>query len=117
MTAPLLFKGFFFLLTFKILDDMFNTTSRTSKHADKAAVKKSAELLMMINGETTTLEVKKILRLEGYIAYQAKVSELMDIIAAETQWPFTCNGVYRTYTFQLNMNYQIDPKVPSFGYN
>ena len=92
---------------------------KTSNYADMAAVQRAAEILMMINGETTTLEVKKFLRLEGFIAYQNQVSRLMDELAQSdlANWTYTCNGTYRSYGFCINMDFTLDPALPPFGYN
>lgn len=90
---------------------------KTRPYANYAAVKSAAETLMIINGETTTLEVKKLLRLEGFLAFQQEISRMMDDLSQEKDWSYSCNGLYRTYTFRINMDYQIDAKVPPFGYN
>ena len=90
---------------------------RTKPFADKDVIKRVAEMLMQINETTTTLEVKKLLRLEGFIAYQKNVSDAMQQLANHSNWDFTCNGIYRTYFFKVNMDYTIAPNLPSFGYN
>lgn len=45
------------------------------------AVREAAECLMLANGTTTTLDVKRLLRRQGYWAVQAHVSFLMDVLA------------------------------------
>ena len=90
---------------------------RTKNYADQDAVCRVAETLMLINGATTTLEVKKLLRLEGFIAYQQQVSQAMDNLTQYKNWAYSCNGRFRTYTFKIQMDYSVDPSVPPFGYN
>jgi len=97
---------------------MYHNSFKTSNHyADKAAVKRVAEILMLINGETTTLEIKKLLRLEGFIAYQRDVSKMMKALVEENVWTFTCNGIYRTYSFEVNFDYQLSPDIPKFSHS
>ena len=63
------------------------------RHIDIHVVREVAEYLMLTNLETTTLEVKDALRFAGYIAYQADVSHMMDVIAKRNPgWQYTCNG-------------------------
>ncbi len=95
-----------------------NSLSQTSKYADCHAVKRAADTLMLLNGETTTLEVKKFLRLEGYIAFQQEISDMMDYIAKTYgNWVYTCNGKFRTYTFEIMMDFQVSPQVPAFSWS
>jgi hypothetical protein len=63
----------------------------------KTAVHDAAESLMGINEETTTLEVKELLRKQGYHAVQEDVSVMMDQLCHEMGWDFHFNGQYRIY--------------------
>lgn len=64
---------------------------------DKNIVKEVAELLININGETTTKEIKTELRDNNYYATQEIVSNFMAQISNEQGWSYTFNGEYRTY--------------------
>ena len=92
-------------------------TFKTSKYATLQNVKQTAEMLMLLNGSTTTLEVKDFLRLDGFIAYQRQVSDMMKWIQEEYDWSFTCNGVFRSYQFKIKMDFSIHPDIPPFGLN
>jgi len=97
---------------------MRKTLKKAYHHIDIHVVKQVAECLMLTNLETTTLEVKKALRHAGYIAYQADVSHIMDVIANRSpNWQYTCNGVFRNYTFQQYFNFQLTPQVPKYSLN
>lgn len=61
--------------------------------------------LMKENKTTSTLEIKRILRDMGFWAIQSEVSEQMKEIAAQEEWHFTCNGTYRTYFLNEEMQY------------
>ena len=67
------------------------------------AVRQMAESLMLLNGFTTTLDVKMALREQGYKALQAEVSSFMDELAAELEWYFQFNGTYRVYMLDPEM--------------
>lgn len=63
-------------------------------------VKKAFYELLNNNGETTSLEVKKILRENSFFVTQKMVSNAMKDIAAEGEgidFTITDNGVYKTY--------------------
>jgi|SRR6056297_709811 len=64
---------------------------------DKDITRKKFEKLLEENGETTSLDVKRKLRDEGYWATQEKVTSFMREIAMEENIGFTFNGIYRTY--------------------
>lgn len=57
------------------------------------------EALMLTHGTTTTLEVKKELREQGFYALQVEVSGLMSVMAEERNWKFWSNGRFRVYSF------------------
>ncbi|PHN03249.1 hypothetical protein [Flavilitoribacter nigricans] len=57
------------------------------------------EALMLTHGTTTTLEVKKELREQGFFAVQEEVSALMAGLAEERNWKFWSNGRFRVYSF------------------
>lgn len=66
-------------------------------------IRQVAEALMNQNGITTTLEVKHMLRNQGYWATQKQVSKMMDRIATQKQWFWQCNGRYRYYALYPEM--------------
>ena len=68
------------------------------------AVKQAAETLITTFGTTTTLDVKNKLRQQGFQAFQAEVSNLLDEVTAEEQWQFNHNGRYRIYRFGPDSN-------------
>lgn len=79
---------------------------RQSKpYANQEAVKAAAEELIRENGATTTLEVKNKLRNQGFIAYQAEVSRMLDETAQSQGWEFEVNGKFRVYYFARPSNY------------
>ena len=67
------------------------------KKPNKNTVRKAAEHLIAIYGTTTSLEVKKYLRADGYVAFQYEISRKLDKICHECRWGFNCNGTFRTY--------------------
>lgn len=70
------------------------------KQLTKQAVKAAMDLLISANGQTTTLEIKGHLRELDFDATQAQVSQFMSEIESESSdYAFTANGTYRTYTF------------------
>jgi len=72
------------------------------KDLTKADVYDVAMDLIEENGSTTTLDVKKELRKNGFFAKQVEVSNYMNEISDEENWNFTFNGVHRTYKFDTD---------------
>ncbi|MFT4758061.1 MAG: hypothetical protein ACI9XO_000649 [Paraglaciecola sp.] len=95
---------------------MFQSTNH-SKIAGKTAVKQAAEHLMLSNGGTTTLEVKSLLRQQGYDAYQSDISMWMDRLSYELDWEFSFNGRNRSYRYRLEMDYGLSDDLPAFSLN
>lgn len=62
-----------------------------------AAVYEAAEALLARHGRTTTLEVKNLLRNQGFWARQSDVSHWMQKISCEAGWHVTSNGRFRIY--------------------
>lgn len=56
-----------------------------------------ARELIDANGETTTLDVKKALRADGFWTNQSHVSGALNDNHVSEGWGFTFNGQYRTY--------------------
>ena len=81
------------------------------------AIKQAAEHLMLSNGATTTLEVKSLLRQQGYHAVQSDVSMWMDRLSYELDWEYTCNGRNRNYHYRLEMDYGLSDDLPVFSLN
>jgi len=69
----------------------------SKKVISKQDVKNVAELLMKINDSTTTLEIKKELRVNGFWATQSNIADFMYAIYEEEGWAFKFNGSFRTY--------------------
>ncbi len=67
-----------------------------SNFAD-ADAQKVAQQLLDTSKETTTLDVKNLLRDAGFTATQADVSLAMDRLAFQEDWPWDFNGTYRTF--------------------
>lgn len=63
----------------------------------KTAVHDAAESLMGINEETTTLEVKELLRKQGYQAEQESISVMMDQLCHEMGWEIHLDGEHQVY--------------------
>jgi hypothetical protein len=91
--------------------------SNQSKLAGKMAVKQAAEYLMLSNGITTTLEVKCLLREQGYDAYQSDISMWMDRLSQELDWEFSFNGRNRSYRYRLEIDYGLSDDLPAFSLN
>lgn len=91
------------------------------KTLNKEIVKRVAENLLIDNGKTTTLEVKKKLRARNYFALQADISLFLAHISEEEGWDYDCNGVHRTYYLQISLEnslkkeFQNDLKALLFG--
>ena len=75
-------------------------SSKQLRAIDKEIVLGMAEALMILNGKTSTLDVKKELRKQGYFATQSVVSHFMDILGDEENWVFEFNGTFRIYAFE-----------------
>ncbi len=88
-----------------------------AKHLELDDVKQAAERLMLLNDYVTTLEVKNLLRAQGFIAFQSDVSDMMAILSDHHGWPFTCNGHFRSYCFRHFLEYQLCPDIPRFSLN
>ena len=71
--------------------------SSTLRNLTTSAIITAAEYLMVVNGFTTTLEVKIWLRRQGYMAFQASISAEMDRLAEYRSWAYLWNGTYRNY--------------------
>jgi hypothetical protein len=87
------------------------------KRPNKNTIRKAAEHLMAIYGATTTLEVKKYLRAQGYIAFQYYISSKMDVICAECNWHYEFNGTFRIYFIPQTQTRAQSEAVPSFSDN
>ena len=103
-------------LIYKIEKTMFHK-SNSAKLAGKTAIKQAAEHLMLSNRETTTLEVKSLLRQKGYTAYQSDISMWMDRLSRELDWVFSCNGRNRNYRYRLEFDFGFEKSVPMFSLN
>lgn len=62
-----------------------------------SAVSKTFHNLLLMYGETTSLEVKNYLRKQGYWAVQEDVAPVIRLLAAEEDIDFDFNGLFRTY--------------------
>lgn len=76
------------------------------KDLNKKAVQAAAEFLFEHNGHSSSLEVKMLLRDQGYFALQSEVSDLLWELCQELDWEHDCNGVFRIYRPQ-----NIDQKI------
>lgn len=82
---------------------------KNMKQLTKQAVKAAMDLLISANGQTTTLEVKGHLRELDFEANQSVVSSMMSEIESESDdYSFTANGTYRVYTFNLEVEDELD---------
>jgi predicted DNA-binding WGR domain protein len=61
------------------------------------AVIQAAEELMFQTGQTTTLDVKNLLRKQNYEATQAEVSSRMENVARQESWQINSAGAHRVY--------------------
>jgi len=61
------------------------------------AVLQAAEELMFKNGQTTTLDVKTLLREQDYQATQSEVSARVEILSKQEAWQTNSAGAYRVY--------------------
>lgn len=73
------------------------------KGLNQEAVRQMAESLMLLNGFTTTLDVKIALREQGYYAPQKEVSAHMEKLAANLEWYYQFNGIYHIYLLDPEM--------------
>jgi hypothetical protein len=87
------------------------------KRPSKNTVRKAAEHLMGIYGTTTTLEVKKYLRVIGYGAFQTDISDKMDALYPLCGWEFTCAGEFRVYSKIQAKQYSLAKHVLAFSAN
>ena len=92
---------------------------RPRPSADKIEVKMTAERLMQMNGQTTTLEVKNELRRRGYLAFQRNISQQMATIANESGWDTFYNGRNRIYAlFSLQQRVRtVGQKMKTSGFS
>lgn len=67
------------------------------KPLNDLAVLQAAENLMFQNGQTTTLDVKNMLRQQGYEATQSEVSSRMDNVSKQENWHINSAGAYKIY--------------------
>jgi len=68
------------------------------KDLKKNDVLKAANILILANGQTTTLEVKNLLRTDDFYVKQANVSSLVQELVDDDELKITgSNGIYRTY--------------------
>ncbi len=67
------------------------------KTLDKDDIVEVFNKLIEDNGETTSLEVKKVLRSKGFWATQAQIGTALIEIAEEQDNEWVYNGVHRTY--------------------
>lgn len=67
------------------------------KTLNDLAVLQAAETLMRQNGQTTTLDVKNLLRQQSYEATQSEVSSRMEIVARQESWHINSAGAYKIY--------------------
>lgn len=77
---------------------MSNTNTNQPKPLSKVAVLIAAQRLMLMNGQTTTLEVKTALRKEGFFALQDDVSVSMSELATEENWAVGDNSHHKLYS-------------------
>jgi hypothetical protein len=73
----------------------------------EVVLKKAVELIK-ISGITTTEEIKLSLRLDGYFAQQATVSQFMDEGYSEFDLTYDFNGKYRVYKLDETPDEEID---------
>ncbi|MVM38690.1 hypothetical protein GO730_15960 [Spirosoma sp. HMF3257] len=69
------------------------------KKLDPLVIRFIATTLILANGSTTTLDVKKSLRQRGYEARQADVSQWLLVICFWENWAVKDNGKHRIYSF------------------
>ena len=62
-----------------------------------SAVRESAVRAASRTGTTTTLDVKRSLRAQGFWAVQSEVSDAMAEIASREGWPWWSLGAFRVY--------------------
>ena len=68
------------------------------KNLTKQDVLDAAQVLILANGQTTTLEIKNLLRSNDYFAKQAEVSTLVQELVDDDELEISgSNGIYRTY--------------------
>ncbi len=67
------------------------------KPLQQGDVKTTAEALMLVKGQTTTLDVKNQLRQNNFVAFQKEVSNHMAQLAVSEKWAVQQNGQFRVY--------------------
>ena len=67
------------------------------KPLQQGDVKTTAEALMLVKGQTTTLDVKNQLRQNNFVAFQKEVSNHMSQLAISEKWTVQQNGQFRVY--------------------
>ncbi len=72
------------------------------------AVRNIAEELMTKYGNTTTLDVKNLLRNRNFFATQQEVSGYMDTLSTTEQWHHTQKNGYRVYSLPPDTNNTLD---------
>ncbi len=89
------------------------------KKPNKNTVRKAADHLIAIYSATTTLEVKRYLRANGYVAFQSDISRKMDELQRACGWAYSCNGSFRLYfvpqPLQIPQGQQVS--MPAFSVN
>jgi hypothetical protein len=81
------------------------------KNITRETVRDFARALIILNEQTTTLEVKNTLRARGYWATQDEVRNLMlDITSADSDIQYIDNGIHRIYRL-ANQNIQPNSQV------
>ncbi|GAB3729798.1 hypothetical protein [Spirosoma lituiforme] len=69
------------------------------KQLDPLVVRFTATALILAEGSTTTMAVKKALRQRGYEARQADVSQWLFVISLWENWTFDDSGAHRVFHF------------------
>jgi hypothetical protein len=69
------------------------------KPLNRQSVRMAATMLMLAEGNTSTLKVKSYLRDHGFRAGQSEVSSWLFRIATREGWTINDNGAVRSYHF------------------
>ena len=86
------------------------------KNLTDSAVIDAALDLIKKNGKTTTLDIKRALRTDGYFATQGNISVIMNTLYSSNNLEFVNNGTYREY-FEASQSNLGGMNVPSLGGN